>query len=84
MPELENPIFPAFAQVIETALAQHWYTPVLCTQTPGGVHEDDYTTMLLERGVAGIVFVSGLHADTHGRRRAATPRCASAACRSCW
>lgn len=63
-PELENPIFPAFAQVIESALAQHDYTPVLCTQTPGGVHEDDYTAMLLERGVAGILFVSGLHADT--------------------
>jgi DNA-binding LacI/PurR family transcriptional regulator len=28
------------------------------------VHEDDYTQMLLERGVAGIVFVSGLHADS--------------------
>jgi len=63
-PELENPIFPAFAQAIESALAQHDYTPVLCTQTPGGVHEDDYTAMLLERGVSGIVFVSGLHADT--------------------
>jgi DNA-binding LacI/PurR family transcriptional regulator len=63
VPELDNPIFPAFAQVIESALAHHGYTPVLCTQTPGGVHEDDYTQMLLERGVAGIVFVSGLHAD---------------------
>jgi DNA-binding LacI/PurR family transcriptional regulator len=64
VPELDNPIFPAFAQVIESALARHGYTPVLCTQTPGGVHEDDYTQMLLERGVAGIVFVSGLHADS--------------------
>src|SRR5436305_6642322 len=64
VPELENPIFPAFAQVIESALARQGYTPVLCTQTPGGVHEDEYTRMLLERGVAGIVFVSGLHADT--------------------
>ncbi len=63
VPELENPIFPAFAQVIESALARQGYTPVLCTQTPGGVHEDEYTKMLLERGVAGIVFVSGLHAD---------------------
>lgn len=63
VPELDNPIFPAFAQVIESALARHGYTPVLCTQTPGGVHEDDYTQMLLERGVSGIVFVSGLHAD---------------------
>ena len=64
VPELDNPIFPMFAQVIESALAHHGYTPVLCTQTPGGVHEDDYTQMLLERGVAGIVFVSGLHADS--------------------
>src|SRR3954469_91873 len=64
VPELDNPIFPAFAQVIDSALAHHGYTPVLCTQTPGGVHEDDYTQMLLERGVSGIVFVSGLHADS--------------------
>lgn len=63
VPELDNPIFPAFAQVIESSLARHGYTPVLCTQTPGGVHEDDYTQMLLERGVSGIIFVSGMHAD---------------------
>jgi DNA-binding LacI/PurR family transcriptional regulator len=77
VPELTNPIFPAFAQVIETALARHGFTPVLCTQTPGGVHEDDYTQMLLERGVSGIVFVSGLHADSlasHDRYRQLTAR----------
>ncbi|WFE21930.1 LacI family DNA-binding transcriptional regulator [Solwaraspora sp. WMMD937] len=64
VPELDNPIFPAFAQTIESALAQSGYTPVLCTQTPGGVTEDEYVEMLLDRQVAGIVFVSGLHADT--------------------
>lgn len=64
VPELENPIFPLFAQVVESVLAQHGYTPVLCTQTPGGVTEDEYVEMLLERSVAGIIFVSGLHADT--------------------
>jgi DNA-binding LacI/PurR family transcriptional regulator len=37
---------------------------VLCTQGLGGVHEDDYVRMLLERGVSGILFVSGQHADT--------------------
>lgn len=63
-PELTNPIFPAFAQAIEAVLAREGYTPVLCTQTPGGVHEDDYVTMLLDRGVAGIIYVSGLHADS--------------------
>ena len=63
-PELTNPIFPAFAQVIETALVRHGFTPVLCTHTPGGVHEDDYVQMLLDRGVAGIIYISGQHADT--------------------
>jgi LacI family repressor for deo operon, udp, cdd, tsx, nupC, and nupG len=72
VPELDNPIFPAFAQVIESVLAQSGYTPVLCTQTPGGVTEDEYVEMLLDRQVNGIVFVSGLHADTtadHDRYR---------------
>jgi len=63
-PELENPIFPAFAQVIAQALTRQGYTPVLATQTPGGSTEDELTEMLVDRGVAGIIFVSGLHADT--------------------
>lgn len=73
VPELENPIFPAFAQVIESTLARNGFTPVLCTQAPGGVTEDEYVEMLLDRQVSGIVFVSGLHADTsadHERYRA--------------
>lgn len=63
-PELENPIFPAFAQVICQALTRQGYTPVLATQTPGGSTEDELTGMLVERGVSGIIFISGLHADT--------------------
>lgn len=64
VPELINPIFPSFAQAIETQLASAGYTPVLCTQTPGGVREDEYVQMLLDRGVASIIFISGYHADT--------------------
>ncbi|NBM16532.1 LacI family DNA-binding transcriptional regulator [Streptomyces sp. GC420] len=64
IPELTNPIFPAFAQVIEQVLAGHGYTPVLCTQMPGGATEDELVEQLEERGVNGIVFLSGLHADT--------------------
>ncbi|MET8832700.1 LacI family DNA-binding transcriptional regulator [Micromonospora sp. NPDC004540] len=77
VPELDNPIFPAFAQVIESTLSQSGFTPVLCTQTPGGVTEDEYVEMLLDRQVSGIVFVSGLHADTaanHDRYRALIAR----------
>jgi LacI family repressor for deo operon, udp, cdd, tsx, nupC, and nupG len=64
VPELDNPIFPAFAQTIESSLTQHGFTPVLCTQAPGGVPEDEYVDMLLDRQVSGIIFVSGLHADS--------------------
>ncbi|GAA4624638.1 LacI family DNA-binding transcriptional regulator [Cellulomonas oligotrophica] len=64
VPELTNPVFPAFAQVIETMLTDRGYTPLLCTQSPGGTTEDQYVELLLEHGVDGILFVSGLHADT--------------------
>ena len=64
VPELDNPVFPAFVQVVETALVRAGYTAVLCSHTPGGLPEDAYVDLLLERGVSGIVFVSGLHADS--------------------
>ncbi|SDF99994.1 transcriptional regulator, LacI family [Cellulosimicrobium cellulans] len=64
VPELTNPVFPAFAQTIESLLSEHGYTPLLCTQSPGGTTEDDYVDMLMDHAVDGIVFVSGLHADT--------------------
>jgi LacI family transcriptional regulator, repressor for deo operon, udp, cdd, tsx, nupC, and nupG len=68
IPELDNPIFPAFAQVIDRNLAMRGYTSVLCTQSPGGATEDEYIEALTDRGVDGIVFVSGLHADTTASR----------------
>ena len=33
LPELQNPIFPALAEVVGSLLAQAGLTPVLCTQT---------------------------------------------------
>ncbi|MFD6416388.1 LacI family DNA-binding transcriptional regulator [Streptomyces sp. NPDC060194] len=63
LPELQNPIFPAFAEAIGGALAQQGLTPVLCTQTKGGVSEADYVDLLLEQGVAGVVFAGGSFAE---------------------
>ncbi len=34
VPELVNPVFPAFVQAIEQALAATGQTPLLCTATP--------------------------------------------------
>ncbi|WNF00245.1 LacI family DNA-binding transcriptional regulator [Streptomyces luomodiensis] len=59
LPELQNPIFPAFAEVIGGALAQLGLTPVLCTQTKGGVSEADYVSLLLQQQVSGVVFAGG-------------------------
>ncbi|PSM44897.1 LacI family transcriptional regulator [Streptomyces dioscori] len=59
LPELQNPIFPLFAEVIGGALAQQGLTPVLCTQTKGGVSEADYVELLLQQHVSGVVFAGG-------------------------
>lgn len=63
LPELQNPIFPAFAEIIGGALAQNGYTPVLCTQTAGGISEADYVELLLQQQVSGVVFVGGAYAQ---------------------
>ncbi|MFG2432453.1 LacI family DNA-binding transcriptional regulator [Streptomyces sp. NPDC048590] len=63
LPELQNPIFPAFAEVVGGALAQQGLTPVLCTQTKGGVSEADYVELLLQQQVSGVVFAGGLYAQ---------------------
>ncbi|MFD0413768.1 LacI family DNA-binding transcriptional regulator [Streptomyces sp. NPDC127108] len=63
LPELQNPIFPAFAEVIGGSLAQQGLTPVLCTQTKGGVSEADYVELLLQQQVSGVVFAGGLYAQ---------------------
>jgi DNA-binding LacI/PurR family transcriptional regulator len=64
LPELQNPIFPALAEVLGANLTQHGLTPVLCTQTTGGATESDYIDMLLEQQqVAGIIFAGGLYSQ---------------------
>ena len=70
LPELQNPIFPAFAEVVGGALAQRGFTPVLCTRTAGGVSEADYVEMLLGQQVSGIVFAGGHYAQADADARA--------------
>ncbi|WP_062214323.1 LacI family DNA-binding transcriptional regulator [Streptomyces sp. NBRC 109706] len=63
LPELQNPIFPAFAEVLGGVLAQRGLVPVLCTQTPGGIQETDYVDLLLQQQVSGVVFAGGHYAQ---------------------
>ena len=77
LPELQNPIFPAFAEVVGGALAQQGFTPVLCTQTAGGITESDYVDLLLAQQVSGIVFAGGNYAQrdaVHGHYARLTER----------
>jgi DNA-binding LacI/PurR family transcriptional regulator len=68
LPELQNPVFPALAEVIGAALAQRGFTPVLCTRaagptTAGGLSEADYVDMLLDQHASGVVFAGGHHQE---------------------
>src|SRR5947207_4192695 len=72
LPELQNPIFPAFAEVVADALAKRGFTPVLCTRTSAGIAEADYVEMLLDQHVSGVIFAGCLYAEAgadHGHYR---------------
>ncbi|MCK2237845.1 MULTISPECIES: LacI family DNA-binding transcriptional regulator [unclassified Crossiella] len=72
VPELSNPVFPAFAEALETRAARAGYGSLLCNtrsaslRADGADHngesrelvEEEYVRMLLARGVEGMVFVS--------------------------
>jgi DNA-binding LacI/PurR family transcriptional regulator len=62
LPELQNPIFPALAEVVTGSLAQRGLTPALCARTIGGISEPDYVDMLLDHQVSGVIFAGGSYA----------------------
>jgi DNA-binding LacI/PurR family transcriptional regulator len=65
LPELVNPVFPAFAQALGPNFARRGFTPLVGVQSEGGLDEDEYIDIFVESGASGIVFVSGRHADTN-------------------
>lgn len=67
LPELQNPIFPALAEVVSGSLAQRGFTPALCARTIGGVSEADYVEMLLDHQVSGVIFAGGAYALADAR-----------------
>ena len=69
LPELQNPIFPAFAEVVADALSRRGITPVLCTRTAAGVSEAAYVDMLLEQQVSGIIFFGGQYHEAGADHR---------------
>jgi len=58
VPELSNPIFPALAQEIEMRATPAGFASILCDTMSAAHRELDYVHMLVDRGVAGMIFVS--------------------------
>ncbi|MEU9200650.1 LacI family DNA-binding transcriptional regulator [Streptomyces sp. NPDC048332] len=70
VPDLQNPVFSAFAEALCGLLNKRGLIPVLCTRTADGVSEAHYIEMLLDQNIGGIVFIGASYADAgpeHGR-----------------
>jgi DNA-binding LacI/PurR family transcriptional regulator len=73
VPDLANPIFPLLAAAMEKHATSVGLSTILCNTTGSPTRETEYVHMLLERQVAGMIFISSelgdLRADhSHYRR----------------
>jgi len=71
VPDLQNPVFPAFAEALAGRLNKRGLIPALCTRTADGVSEANYIDMLLAQGIGGIVFIGSSYADAGAEQGAA-------------
>ena len=63
VPELDNPVFWAFAQAIEARLLASGYVSLLGCAGRAGATEDAYVETFTDHGVSGMIVVSGGHSD---------------------
>lgn len=61
-PELDNPIFPNFAQTIESRLARRGIMSMICPSTSETVNEQDYLNRFIEWEATGAVVINGRYA----------------------
>jgi DNA-binding LacI/PurR family transcriptional regulator len=69
VPELANPIFPALAQAMEHHATKAGYATILCNTAGSALREAEYTQMLLERRVDGMIFISSELTDLRSDHR---------------
>ena len=72
VPELANPVFPALAEAMETRAKTLGFATILCNTGGTAESEADYVLMLLQRQVAGMIFIACEGADLraqHGHYR---------------
>lgn len=58
VPSLKGMIFAEMCNEIETHLSPHGLRAVICPVFPGAVFEQDYVEMMIDKGVAGAIFLS--------------------------
>jgi DNA-binding LacI/PurR family transcriptional regulator len=63
VPDLQNPIFPAFVESVSAGVVKQGLMPVLCTRTADGVSEANYIKLLMDHDVAGIIFIGSSYID---------------------
>jgi DNA-binding LacI/PurR family transcriptional regulator len=63
VPELANPVFPAFAHAIESRAAALGLACILCNTAWSAEREAEYAHMLIDRRVDGMIFVSSQITD---------------------
>ena len=68
LPELQNPVFPALAEVVTGALAQQNIMPVLWTPTVAELPAPGYVDPLLEYEISGVIFAGGMYSQADASR----------------
>ena len=58
LPELSNPIFPLLAEAMQVRAAAAGFATILCNTAGSTDRETEYVHTLLERRVAGMIFIS--------------------------
>jgi len=66
IPEIHNPVFPEIAQAVEHEARRQGYQVLLCQTDDQWAIEVSYTKLLIDRKVAGIIFVSGSFSHVRG------------------
>lgn len=67
VPDFSNPVFAALAEAMEMHASRDGLASILCNTHGSAGRERDYVRMLLERGVAGMLFISAEVTDVRGK-----------------
>lgn len=68
IPEIHNPVFPELAEAVEREARRRGFQVMLCHTDDKWAVELNYTKLLIDRKVTGIIFVSSSFSHVNGLR----------------